>query len=439
MATAHSSPLAADLHEDVLARLRRYAALDTQSRRERGRSPSTDGQLELGRLLVDELRSLGLEDAELDQNGYVTATLASSDGQSLTGTELTDRSFGLIAHLDTTPDVSAVGVKTIVHRDYDGGAIELPDGGVRLDPGELPLLASKAGHDIVTASGDTLLGADDKAGVAAIMAAVAHMAAHPELPRPAVRVAFTPDEEIGMGASLLDIDKFGVRRAYTVDGSRLGEIQDESFAAMELVLRITGVDVHPGYATGRMVSALRLASRIISELPADRLTPETTDGRQGFIHPMELTATTARAEIRAIVRDFDEERLGELVELFEQTARRVMDQAPRAKMEFEVRRQYGNMRTFIQRDPEAMAALESAVRAEGLRPVRSAIRGGTDGSQLSERGLPTPNIFTGGNEFHSVREWASVNDMASCAATLVRLAGVWAGHAGVWAGHAGEA
>jgi tripeptide aminopeptidase len=430
MAADHSSPLAAALHEDVLARLARYAVLETQSQREAHRSPSTDGQLELGRLLVDELHSLGLHDAELDQNGYVIATLASSDGHSPERAGLTDRSFGLIAHLDTSPDVSGANVRPIVHRAYDGGVIELPVGDVRLDPAELPLLASKAGHDIVTASGDTLLGADDKAGVAAIMTAVAHLAEHPELLRPAVRIAFTPDEEIGMGASLLDLDRFGVRRAYTVDGSQLGEIQDESFAAVEMVLRIAGVDVHPGHAMGRMVSALRLAATIISELPVDRLTPETTDQREGFIHPMELCATTARAEIRAIVRDFDEERLREHVTLFERTARRVMDRAPRAKIEIEVRREYRNMRTFIQRDPEVMAALERAVRAEGLKPVRSAIRGGTDGSQLSERGLPTPNIFTGGHEFHSVREWASANDMASCAATLVRLAGVWAEPAG---------
>jgi tripeptide aminopeptidase len=426
MATVHSSPLAAQLHEDVLARLRRYVIVDTQSQRGRDSSPSTDGQLELGRLLVGELRALGLGDAELDRNGYVTATLPSSDGAAADGVKLSDRSFGLIAHLDTSPDVSGANVRPIVHRGYDGGVIELAIDGVRLDPAELPQLASKIGHDIVTASGDTLLGADDKAGVAAIMAAVAHLAAHPELPRPAVRVAFTPDEEIGMGGSLLDLDAFGVLRAYTVDGSELGEIQDESFAAVELVLRITGVDVHPGHATGRMLSALRLASKIVSELPADRLTPDTTSDREGFIHPVELTATAALAELRAIVRDFDEQRLGEHVELFQRTARRIVDQARGASMEMEVCRQYRNMRSFIQRDPEAMDALERAVRAEHLEPIRSAIRGGTDGSQLSERGLPTPNIFTGGHEFHSVREWASANDMASCAATLVRLAGVWA-------------
>jgi tripeptide aminopeptidase len=426
MASAYSSPLAAALAEDVLARFTRYVAVDTRSQRDRERSPSTPGQLELGRMLADELHELGIEDAQLDDNGYVTATLVASDGAAVRGTALSAASFGLIAHIDTTPDAPGAGVRPIVHRGYDGGVIELPVAGTRLDPDEMPPLGAKLGHDIVTASGDTLLGADDKAGVAAIMSAVAYMAAHPEMPRPAIRIAFTPDEEIGMGASLFDIEAFGVQRAYTVDGSSLGEVEDESFAAIEVVLRITGVDVHPGQATGRMVSALRLAARIVEQLPADRLTPESSQGREGFIHPFELTGSVAAAEIGVIVRDFDEQQLSAHVALLERTAREVVDAAPGAQLEIERRRQYRNMRAFIERDPEVIAAAEEAMRAEGLRPIRSAIRGGTDGSILSERGLPTPNIFTGGHEFHSVREWVSVNDMAASAATIVRLAGVWA-------------
>jgi tripeptide aminopeptidase len=375
---------------------------------------------------VAELRDSGLQDAALDGNGYVMATLAASDGRSPLRTDLSEESFGLIAHMDTTPDVSGAGVRPLVHRGYDGGVIQLPLGGTRLDPDEIPELATKVGHDIVTASGDTLLGADDKAGVAAIMAAAAYMSAHPELPRPAVRIAFTPDEEIGMGASLFDIDAFGVRRAYTIDGSTLGEIQDESFAAVEAVLRITGVDAHPGQATGRLVSALRLAAQIVAALPTDRLAPETSGGREGFVHPVELIGTVARAEIRSLVRDFDEDGLSRHLALLERTAREVVAGAPRARLEIDVHRQYRNMRTFINIDPEVVAALEEAVRAEGLEPIRTAIRGGTDGSRLSELGLPTPNLFTGGHDFHSVTEWASVNDMASCAATIVRLAGVWA-------------
>jgi tripeptide aminopeptidase len=261
--------------------------------------------------------------------------------------------------------------------------------------------------------------------VAAIMAAVAHLTAHPELPRPRLRVAFTPDEEIGEGATLFDLTGFGARCAYTIDGSELGELTDESFSALEAIVRIAGIDVHPGFATGRMVSALRLAARIVAALPADGLSPETTRDRDGFIHPYELTGTAARAEIRAILRDFDERRLAEHTDLLERTAREIVAAAPGATVAVDVRRQYRNMREYIQRDPDVVAAAAEAFRAEGIEPVRRPIRGGTDGSRLSEMGLPTPNIFDGGYEYHSVREWASVQDMAAAAAVIVRLAEVW--------------
>jgi tripeptide aminopeptidase len=413
---AHSSALAEAIAPDLLERFVRYAAIDTQSRRERERSPSTPGQLELGRLLVAELRQIGLADAALDANGYVTATLAGHSGAPV---------IGLIAHLDTSPDAPGAGVRPIVHRNYDGGVIELPAGGTRLDPAALPALGDKVGHDIVTASGDTLLGGDDKAGVAAIMAAIAHLAAHPELPRATLRVAFTPDEEIGEGATLFDIPAFGARCAYTIDGSEVGELQDESFSAIEVIITVIGVDVHPGQATGTMVSALRLAARIVAALPADRLSPETTAGREGFIHPYELTGSVARAEIRCIVRDFDDDALNAHVELLAGIAGEVIDSEPRAQLALGRRHQYPNMRRFVERDPDVVALAQEAVRAEGIEPLRTAIRGGTDGSRLSEMGLPTPNLFTGAHEFHSVREWASLHDMASSAATIVRLAGAW--------------
>ncbi len=417
MSAAHSSPLAAALAPDLLARFVRYVAIDTQSRRDRERSPSTPGQLELGRLLVAELAQIGLTDAAIDANGYVTASLAGRPGAPV---------IGLIAHLDTSPDAPGAGVRPIVHRDYDGRVIELPVGGTLLDPATMPELAAKRGHEIVTGSGDTLLGADDKAGVAAIMAALAHLAATPGLPRANLRIAFTPDEEIGEGATLFDITAFGARCAYTIDGSQLGELQDESFSAIEVTITVSGVDVHPGQATGKMVSALRLAARIVAALPADRLTPDTSAGREGFIHPYALTGSVARAELRAIVRDFDDDALNAHVELLTQTARKVLDSEPRAQLHVGLRRQYPNMRGFIERDPEVVALAQAAITAEGIEPLRTAIRGGTDGSLLSERGLPTPNIFTGAHEFHSVREWASVQDMASAAATIVRLAGAWA-------------
>jgi tripeptide aminopeptidase len=288
----------------------------------------------------------------------------------------------------------------------------------------MPELAAKAGHDIVTSSGDTLLGADDKAGVAEIMGAVAYLAAHPELPRPTLRVAFTPDEEIGHGATLFDIERFGAFCAYTLDGSDIGELQDETFSALEVVVTVRGVDVHPGWAKGKLVNALRLVSRIVAGLPSDRA-PETTSGRDGFIHPYEITGSSGQAQIRAILRDFDESRLEEHMALLRRTAEEVVASEPRARLEVEVHRQYSNMHRYLEPVPEVMDAAETALRAEGIEPRRRPIRGGTDGSQLSEMGLPTPNLFTGGHEYHSEREWASVQDMAAAAATVVRLAEVW--------------
>jgi tripeptide aminopeptidase len=417
MGAAYTSDLAEHLAPRLLGRFERYVRIDTQSARDRTRSPSTPGQLALGRLLAEELIEAGLADAALDENGYVTATLA--------GNREAERVIGLIAHMDTSPDAPGKDVEPIVHRDYAGGTLMLPRNGTRLDPATMPALAEKHGHDIVTGSGDTLLGADDKAGVAEIVTAVAHLAAHPELPRPTLRVAFTPDEEIGEGATLFDIERFGALCAYTLDGSGLAGLDDETFSADEVIATIHGVDVHPGYATGKLVSALRLAAQVVARLPSDRLTPATSSGREGFIHPYVLTGSAATAEIRAIIRDFDEDEMLAHRELFERTARDVIASAPGAELTLDVRRQYRNMRRYLDQVPEVVAAAAEAIRAEGLEPIRKPIRGGTDGSRLSEMGLPTPNIFTGGQEYHSVREWASGHDMAAAAATIVRLAEVW--------------
>jgi tripeptide aminopeptidase len=417
MGSPYTSELAESLAPDLLRRFERYVQIDTQSARERTRSPSTPGQLDLARVLVDELIEAGIDDAGLDENGYVTATLPGNVGNG--------RAIGLIAHMDTSPDAPGAGVTPIVHRDYDGGVIALPRDGTRLDPASMPELSGKRGHDIVSSSGDTLLGADDKAGVAEIMAAVAYLAAHPELPHPTLRIAFTPDEEIGEGATLFDIDRFGAFCAYTMDGSDIGEVQDETFSAFEVIAAVRGVDVHPGHATGKLVNALRLVAQIVAALPSDRLTPETTSGREGFIHPYEMRGTAARAEVRVIVRDFDEDRLAEHVALLQRTAREVVDRAPGAELDLEVRRQYRNMGEYLRAVPFVVDAARAAIAAEGVDPVRIPIRGGTDGSRLSEMGLPTPNIFTGGHEFHSVREWASVQDMAAAGATIIRLAEVW--------------
>jgi tripeptide aminopeptidase len=409
-----TSPLAESLAEDLLERFQRYVRVDTQSREDRDRSPSTPGQLELARMLVEELRDLGLEDAELDANGYVMATLA-GDGPVV----------GVLAHMDTSPDAPGAGVEPLVHRDYDGRPISLPRNGTVLDPERMPELRTRVGHDLVTSSGDTLLGADDKAGVAEIMAAVAHLAAHPELPRPTLRIGFTPDEEIGEGATLFDIERFGAVCAYTLDGSEPGQLQDETFSASAVSLTVHGVEVHPGHAKDKLVNAVRLAGRILAALPAE-LTPERTSGREGFLHVSEVSGDVGRARLRFIARDFDDDRLAEHVELLRRTAEEVVGSEPRARLEFEVKAQYPNMRRYLDEHPEVLAAAEEAIRAEGLEVVRTAIRGGTDGSILSRRGLPTPNVFTGGHEFHSVREWASLQEMAAASATVVRLAEVWA-------------
>ncbi len=414
----YTSPLARELAEDLLERFCRYVRIDTQSRRDSTDSPSTPGQLELSRLLVSELEEAGLEEVELDENGYVTATLARN-------VEHATPVIGLLAHVDTTPDAPGRGVEPIVHRGYDGGVIELPRDGTRLDPRAIPELVAKRGHDIVTSSGDTLLGADDKAGVAEVMTAAAYLAAHLEIPRPTLRVAFTPDEEIGAGAALLDLDRFGAYCAYTLDGSERGELQDETFSALEAIVTIHGVEVHPGQATGKLVNALRLAARIVAQIPTDTLAPESTADREGFIHPYELEGTAAKASFRVILRDFDDARLREHMALVERVAHEVVDPEPRARLEIDVREQYRNMRRFLERVPNVLAAAEAAIRAEGIEPVRKPIRGGTDGSRLSEMGLPTPNLFTGGHEYHSVREWASLQDMAAAAATVVRLAEAW--------------
>jgi tripeptide aminopeptidase len=414
-----TSPLAESLAAEALERFERYVRVDTQADRDAEGSPSTAGQLDLGRLLVEELGEIGIADAALDEDGFVTATLPATG-------EAPMPTIGLIAHMDVSPDAPAAGVEPLVHRDYDGGVIELPRGGTVLDPAAMPALADKAGEDIVTSSGDTLLGADDKAGVAEIMTAVAYLAAHPEVPRPNLRIAFTPDEEIGKGAFRFDVEAFGATCAYTIDGSTLGELQDETFTAAEAIIEIEGVDVHPGFATGKLVNAARLAARIVAELPADGLSPETTEGREGFIHVYEMSGTAGSAQIRAIVRDFDDDLLAQHAELLREIAERVVGEEPTAKLTVEVTPQYPNMRTYLEPMPEIVEIAERALRAEGLTPLRNPIRGGTDGSILSSRGLPTPNLFAGGHEFHSVREWISVQDMAAAAAVIVHLAGEWA-------------
>ncbi|GAA1826030.1 peptidase T [Agromyces salentinus] len=416
----YTSPLAESLADELLTRFDRYVRVGTQSDRDSGTQPSSARQLDLSRVLVDDLRALGLDDAALDEHGYVYATVPATIDPSEGPVPV----IGLIAHIDTSPDAPGDDVEPILHRDYDGGVIELPLGGTVLDPEHMPDLAEHVGHDLITSSGDTLLGADDKSGVAAILTAVGHLLAHPELPRPTLRVAFTPDEEIGRGAHRFDVEAFGALCAYTVDGSEIGELQDETFSGAEGIVTIEGHEVHPGFATGKLVNAARLAAEVVAALPAD-LTPERTSDREGFIHVYEVQGGAAHAVVRTILRDFDDELLAAHGEVLRRTVDEVMAREPRARATVVITPQYPNMRSYVDEFPQVTDAAERAIRAEGLEPLRSAVRGGTDGSQLSAMGLPTPNLFTGGHEFHSVREWASLQEMAAAAATVVRLAEVW--------------
>ncbi len=401
----------------MLERFLRYVVIDTQASFESTSYPSSAKQLDLSRLLVRELEELGLPDVELTQHGYVLATLP--------GTVEGAPVVGLIAHVDTSPDAPATNVRPLVHRRWDGSPIELPgDPAQILHPVELPALARRVGHDLVTSDGTTLLGADDKAGIAEIIAAAAYLVGD-DLPRATARIAFTVDEEIGKGTEHFDLDRFGASLAYTLDGSGLGELELESFSAYELALTVRGVAVHPGSARGQLVNAIKLAADVVASLPRDGLSPETTDDRQGFVHPTRISGTASEATVWFIVRDHDDDLLEEHVAFLRRLAADVVGREARASFDIAVAEQYRNMRSVLDRYPDVVAAAEEAIRRAGVAPVRTIIRGGTDGARLSHLGLPTPNLFTGGQHYHSVREWASVQDMGAAAATVVELLRVW--------------
>ena len=413
-----ASPLAEELADDVLERFLRYVRVDTQAAQRVERRPSTEKQLELSRMLIDELHELGLSDATLTDSATVFASLPGTIEAPV---------VGLIAHVDTTPDVTGANVAPIVHEAWAGGRIELPgDSRQVLDPEQLPELARRAGHDIVTSDGTTLLGADDKAGIAEIMAAVAHLAERPERPRAPIRVAFTVDEEVGRGAEDFDLEEFGADVAYTLDGSGLGELEVETFSAKSMRVTIRGLSVHPGSAKGKLVNSVKLAAELVLSLPKDTLSPETTEAREGYIHPHRISGNAEEATVDFIARDHDNELLEQHMALLRQLAQAVSEREPRAHVDIEERSSYLNMRPYIEENPRVVDAALEAIRRAGVEPKLAITRGGTDGAVLSSKGLPTPNLFTGGQEYHSVREWASVQDMAAAAATIVELAGVWA-------------
>jgi tripeptide aminopeptidase len=333
--------------------------------------------------------------------------------------------IALFAHVDTAREVSGSGVSPQRIR-YEGGEIHLGDSGQTIRPQESPELEHHVGHELITTDGTTLLGADDKAGVAEIMAAVAHLVSQPDIPHGTVKVAFNPDEEVGRGVLHFPVESFGATAAYTVDGSTAGELQSETFSGAQVRMRIHGRAIHPGWAKGELVNAIKVAGEILARLPQDRLSPETTEGRDGYVHPVLLEGDSSEVELRFIVRDFDDRLLGEHVAFLRGLADEVCATEPRCRVHVEDRVQYRNPRVALERRPEILANLEEAIRRVGLEPKQTAIRGGTDGSALTEMGLPSANIFTGGHDAHSEREWICVEDMGLAAATLVELARVWA-------------
>jgi tripeptide aminopeptidase len=403
----------------VLERFLRYVVIDTQSDPESKTIPSTEKQKNLSKLLVKELKEIGISDAKLDKHGYVYATIPAN----------TKKDVPVIcycSHVDTSPDASGTGVKPIVHRNYQGQDLVLPDDPTQIIRAkEHPDLLEQIGNDIVTASGTTLLGADNKACVAAIMDAAQFLMTHPEVKHGAIKILFTPDEEIGRGVDKVDIKKLGARFGYTVDGERLGSIEDETFSADAAVITIEGVSVHPGFAKGKMVNAIKIAAAIVERLPKDRLSPESTEGREGFVHPGLISGSLESASIRFIVRDFTLEGLKKNEEELKVIMESVLAEYPGAKGKMEVIEQYRNMKEVLKDYPEVADHAVEAIRRAGITPHLSSIRGGTDGSRLSFMGLPCPNIFAGEHAFHSRLEWVSVQDMEKAAETLVHLACVW--------------
>jgi tripeptide aminopeptidase len=409
------------MKSSALRRFLKYVTYDTRSDEQSSTFPSTPGQLVLLRELVEELHELGLNDAAMDDYGYVMATVAATGGRDHAPV------IGFIAHVDTSPEMAGDNVRPLVHEGYNGGDIVLPDHpSAVLRASENPALAAQIGHTIVTASGGTLLGSDDKAGVAAIVAAVEYLVSHPEIEHGPVRIAFTPDEEIGRGANHFDVKRFGATCAYTLDGGSRGELEFESFSADAITVTFKGFNTHPGYAKGRMVNAIRVAADFIARLPQDMMSPETTEGYEGYLHPYQMHAAVDATSVKVLVRDFVTERLEEKEEYVQQVARDIVRAHPGASVEFAIAEQYRNMREVLEQHPRVVDYARQAIRRAGMEPIERPIRGGTDGSRLSFMGLPTPNLFAGEHNFHSRLEWVSAEDMDKAVEVIVNLCQIWA-------------
>ncbi len=400
-------------------RFMRYVQVDTQSDPKSQSQPSTEKQKDLSRILVEDLKAIGVTDAELDEHGYVYATIPATSDKNVPV-------LCYCSHVDTAPDCSGTGVMPILHKNYDGSDIVLPDDPmVVITTHEHPYLKQRIGDDIITASGTTLLGADDKAGVAIIMDLAAYMVQHPEIPHGKIRILFTPDEEIGRGVAAVDMKKLGADFGYTLDGGERGHLEGETFSADSMTVVFHGVSAHPGYAKGKMVSAIKAASAFVHKLPSDEWCPEATEGMEGFVHPVFMEGVLEKATVQFIVRDFDTAQLA----AHETRVRKLVDETlrefPGTNADIEIKEQYRNMKEVLDLHPQVMDHAEEAYKRADLDVIRMSVRGGTDGSRLSFMGLPCPNLFTGEMGIHSKQEYVSVQDMEKAVEILVELAKVW--------------
>ena len=398
-------------------RFLRYVKYDTQSDEESTTFPSDPKQLELSKDLVEELKKIGLEDAHMDDNGYVIATLPSN-------TEKDVPVIGFIAHVDTSPAVSGKDVNPQIVKNYEGGDITLKNGKV-IDAESNPELKDMIGFDIITTDGTTLLGADDKAGIAEIIDAINYLVQHPEIKHGTIKICFTPDEEVGRGAEKFDVEKFGAKFAYTIDGGTRGEIETETFSADAVNIEFIGKNVHPGYAKGKMVNSIKMASYFMELLPKDSLSPETTEGREGYVHCTTINGNEEKTILKFIIRDFIDDKLKEFEALLKDLVDKTVQQFPGGTSEFKVIEQYRNMKNVLEKYPEVEENALEALKRVDIKPIQHPIRGGTDGSRLSFMGLPTPNLFAGGHNFHAITEYVAVQDMEMATKTIVELCRIW--------------
>jgi tripeptide aminopeptidase len=408
-----------DYNFTIAERFMRYVQVDTQSDPQSASQPSTEKQKDLSRILVNELRQLGIADAHLDEFGYVYATIPSNSNKRVPV-------ICFCAHVDTAPDCSGQDVRPILHRNYRGGEIVLPDDPSQvISPLEHPYLASKRGDDIITASGTTLLGADDKAGVAVIMEMAKFLQSHPSVRHGTIKILFTPDEEIGRGVDRVNLSKLGADFGYTLDAGECGSFEDETFSADGVNITFYGVSAHPGYAKDKLVNALKVAAAFLDSLPKDRLAPEATSGREGFVHPIHVDGIAEKAQVQFIVRDFDTGQLKVYEDFLREQMEVTLRQFPGARGEMTVKEQYRNMKEVLNRYPKVSAIAMEAIERAGVRVLPMSARGGTDGSRLSFMGLPCPNIFTGEMAFHGKHEYVSVQDMQKSVESVVHLCMLW--------------